>query len=74
MAMAVARYVIVWTTPPATTSPGPVTAAPDGREQDVIKVNIVANVCSTVVLCEHHVPGNVKYFHLCYPAESSPQL
>ena len=41
MAMAVARYVTVWTTLPVTTSPGPVTAAQDGRGRDVIKVRML---------------------------------
>lgn len=43
MAMAAARYVTVWTTPPATTSLGPVTAAQGGRGHGVIKVRMLAH-------------------------------
>lgn len=39
-AMAVARFVTVWTTPPVTTSLAPATAAQDGKEHAVIKVKL----------------------------------
>lgn len=62
MATAVARYVTASTTPPATTSPGPVTAAQDGRGHGVIKVRIKNN--HHLVLCDRH-PPDMKCFRLC---------
>lgn len=71
MAMAVARYVIAWTTPPVTTSRGPVTAAQDGKGHDVIKVRILGSNNYCLGLYDHHLPPNINYFHLCYLIYSS---